>query len=201
MFTGIIEAMGKVVKFESEKLWIRVPFRRLDAGESVSVNGVCLTVAARRGKAYRFDVGPETVRVTTLASLKAGETVNLERALRMGDRLGGHCLTGHVEAMGRVTRIQKDGRSRWFDFKLPAALSRYTLAKGSIAIDGVSLTIAAKTRSGVRIMVIPHTLAWTTLGGRKAGDRVNVETDMMAKYAVSREGKKSNGVFKHSGRD
>jgi riboflavin synthase len=186
MFTGIIEAKGKVVKFDREKLWIRVPFRRLESGESICVNGVCLTVAARRGRAYRFDIGPETAKLTALTSLAGGDRVNLERALRVGDRLGGHWLTGHVEGTARVTRVQKAGRSRWFDFKLPAALSRHTVPKGSIAIDGISLTIAAKKRDGVRVMIIPHTLANTTLSERAVGDRVNIETDFMLKHAARR---------------
>jgi riboflavin synthase len=199
MFTGIIQAMGKVVKYDGKspphsrrasagrfggRLWIRTPFRKVRLGESISIEGVCLTVAARVGRDLAFDVGKETRRVTTLGTMKSGRRVNLERALRVGDRLGGHWVSGHVEETGRILKIEKTRGSVTFTFYAPNAIRRYAVPKGSLSIDGISLTVAALRGNRVRIMIIPHTLSHTTLQDKKVGDRVNMEPDLLAKYAL-----------------
>lgn len=186
MFTGIIAAVGKVVKYERSKLWVRAPFRRVSLGESISVEGVCLTVAGRRGDLLSFDVGPETARITTLGQLKAPARVNLERALRVGDRLGGHWVTGHVEETGTITQIERAGTNRWFYLRIPKSFLPLVIAKGSLAVDGISLTVVSRKARVVKLMLIPHTLAHTTLGSKKVGDVVNLEADLLAKYARAR---------------
>ena len=128
MFTGIIQAIGKVVKYDENRVWIQAPFSRIALGESISVNGVCLTVAARKGKCLGFDVGRQTQRITTLGDLKAGSSVNLERALRVGDRLGGHWVSGHVEETGRIASIQRAGQNWWVTLRLPASVGVIFLA-------------------------------------------------------------------------
>jgi len=184
MFTGIIQAVGKVVKFEKNRLWIRSPFKKIQPGESISIDGVCLTVSGRKGSALGFDIGPETARVTTLGNLQAASPVNLERALRYGDRLGGHWVTGHVEETGRIKKMERAGRNRWMTVDAPRSVARYAVAKGSLAVDGISLTVVSCRGKGVKFMVIPHTLSHTTLGLKKPGDRVNLEPDLLAKYAI-----------------
>lgn len=183
MFTGIIEALGKVVKCDGEALEIQSPFRRVRQGESISIDGVCLTVTRQTGSRLMFDVGPETRRVTTLGKLKPGERVNLERALQIGDRLGGHWVTGHVEETGTISRVAPSGPNRWITIKIPRRMARYIVPKGSLAVDGISLTIVDIRQDRARLMIIPHTLSHTTLGRKKPGDRVNLEPDIMAKYA------------------
>ena len=184
MFTGIIQAIGKVVKYDGKRLWITIPFRKVQLGESISVDGVCLTVAARKGRALAFDVGKETQRVTTLRAARPESRVNLERSLRVGDRLGGHWVSGHVEQTGRILKIEKAQQNWWYTFSVPKEIRRYVAPKGSLTIDGISLTVAASRRNRVRIMMIPHTLSHTTLRDKKIGDRVNMETDLLAKYAL-----------------
>jgi len=183
LFTGIIESIGRVLKYDGGSAWIRLPLRRLALGESIAVDGVCLTVSARRGGAARFDIGPETARVTTLGALKPGDRVNVERALRAGGRLGGHWVTGHVEGTGRVVRVDHQGRNRWVLIEIPRALERAVVRRGSLAVDGISLTVAGLKGRRVRVMVIPHTLKRTTLSAKGPGDAVNIETDMLARYA------------------
>jgi len=183
MFTGIIQAVGKIVKYEGNRLGIRAPFRHVRLGESISIDGVCLTVARKTGSTLLFDVGPETRRVTTLGRLRPGSRANLERSLRIGDRVGGHWVTGHVEQTGRIRKMEPAGSSRWMDIALPPAVARYVVPKGSLAVDGISLTVAALRKNRARIMLIPHTLEHTTLGAKKVGDTVNLEADILAKYA------------------
>jgi len=184
MFTGIIEATGRVVQFGGKRLWLETPLKRLKLGESVAIDGVCLTVSAIRKHGALFDVGPETRRITTLGKLHVGDRVNLERALRVGDRLGGHWVSGHVEGLAKIIRIEKEGKSFWYTFHVPAGLCKSILPKGSLAVDGISLTVAQIRGQQVRVMIIPHTLSHTTLGRKKAGDNVNIETDLLAKYAL-----------------
>jgi riboflavin synthase alpha subunit len=182
MFTGIIEALGKVVKYDGNRLSVWVPFRSWHLGESIAVDGVCLTATRRRGKVLTFDIGPETRRVTTLGALRVGSGVNLERALRMGDRLGGHLVSGHVEQTGRIEKLERDGPNRWIFISFPRFLRRYLIPKGSLTVDGISLTVVSIRRNVVKIMLVPHTLSHTTLGRKKPGDRVNLEPDLLAKY-------------------
>jgi len=156
-----------------------------DLGSSVAVNGVCLTVVERGSDTLGFDMGPETLTVTTLGDLAAGDPVNLERPLRMGDFLGGHIVQGHVDGIGLVTAVERAAdtsriRVEWQDPRL----APYLIAKGSVAVDGVSLTVAALEEGAFEVMVIPHTLAVTTLGAMRRGRRVNLETDMIGKYVL-----------------
>jgi riboflavin synthase len=184
MFTGIIQAIGHVLKYDDKRLWIGCSFRGIRLGESMSVDGVCLTVAARKGHRLAFDVGSTTQRVTTLGGLKSGSRVNLERALRVGDRLGGHWVSGHVEEMGRLVNVTKARQSCLYTFELPKDSLRYVVPKGSISLDGISLTVAEIRGRAIDVMIIPRTLSHTTLGNKKIGDRVNVEADLLAKYAL-----------------
>ena len=184
MFTGIIEAIGKITKRDRSTIWIQTPFKRLRLGESISIEGVCLTVSKIKGKTAAFDIGPETARITTLGKLPAGEPVNLERELRVGDRLGGHWVSGHVESLGRVRSLKRDGKNYWLTVDIPAPFRRFVIPKGSIAVSGVSLTVVARRGSRCTIMLVPHTLKHTTLADRKPGDAVNLETDLLAKYAL-----------------
>jgi riboflavin synthase len=174
MFTGIVREVGRVVSFDGGRLVVAAESTAA-AGDSVAVDGVCLTVVDGSGLA--FDVVSETLARTTLGGLEAGDGVNIEPALRAGDPLGGHYVQGHVDGVGRVRSL---GEPVWFD--APAELLRYLVEKGSIAVDGVSLTVAAVDDGGFAVALIPHTLAETTLGGLAPGDGVNLETDVLAKY-------------------
>jgi riboflavin synthase len=172
VFTGIVERTGRVVR-TGRRLAVDTGWRDLREGESVSVSGVCLTVARIEGAVAGFDVHEETARKTTLPRLKKGARVNLERALRAGDRLGGHVVQGHVDGTGRVLRA-----GRWLEVETP--LARQLVPKGSVAVDGVSLTVAELGADRFTIALIPLTRKRTTLGRAKQGDRVNVETDHLA---------------------
>jgi riboflavin synthase len=156
----------------------------LKKGESVAIDGACLTVASSKGKAADFDLGPETLRMTTLGSLKAGKPVNLERALRVGDLLGGHWVTGHVEGTGRIASIAQVQDACWVTVNIPRSLRATVLPKGSLAVDGISLTIAHVRGAQAKLMIIPHTWSHTTLSQKEAGDAVNLETDLLARYAL-----------------
>lgn len=189
MFTGLVTATAKVVARRSSPggavLSVDRPAACADAvlGESIAVSGVCLTVVAPLdAKVLRFDVSPETLARTTLGGLETGARVNLERALLPTDRLGGHVVAGHVDGTAEVLSVDRAGDSWTFTFALPAALTRYAVEKGSIAVDGISLTIASLRAGSFDVAVIPHTFAGTTLGVRKAGDRVNLEVDLLGKY-------------------
>jgi riboflavin synthase len=177
VFTGIVSERGRVVSFEGGRLLVRCNVRAA-VGDSVSVNGVCLTVVDGDHSRLAFDVVPETLdRVKPF-----GATVNLEPALRAGDPLGGHVVQGHVDGVGRVRAVEPEGEGKRIWVDLPAELLRYGVEKGSIALDGVSLTVAALDERGLAVALIPHTLAATTLGELAPGDPVNVEVDVLAKY-------------------
>jgi riboflavin synthase len=190
MFTGLVSAVARVVSLRSGAAGAVLAVERPPAfgdatvGESIAVSGVCLTLvpSAARGQALFFDVSSETLARSALGGLAAGAGVNLERALAAGDRLGGHIVAGHVDGTAEVLAVEKSGDSWTFRFSLPAPLARYTVEKGSIAVDGISLTVAALGESSFDVAVIPHTFTATTLGERKAGDRVNLEVDVLGKY-------------------
>jgi riboflavin synthase len=187
VFSGIIETLGTIAAVEparggGARLTVASPLRGLVLGESIAVNGACMTVTTRRGGRFTVDVSEESLRRTTLGALRRGTRVNLERSLRLGDRLSGHLVFGHVDGIGRVERIEPEGEGALYSFSLPAALARFLVEKGSIAVDGVSLTVFRCTARGFTVAVIPHTAAATTLGSRRPGDRVNVESDMLARY-------------------
>jgi riboflavin synthase len=191
LFTGIIQTTGRLERREASgagaRLTIATP-RALPAlaiGESIAVNGACLTVVAKRGSRFSVDVSPETLRRTTLAALAPGTRVNLERAVRVGDRLGGHLVQGHIDGVGTLDAIKPDGDWTLYRFRGPRTLSPYLVEKGSIAVDGVSLTVSACRGPSFTIALIPHTLAETTLGELRPGDRVNLEADVLLKHIES----------------
>jgi riboflavin synthase len=183
MFTGIVREVGTVDAFDGSRLVVAGAETAAGSavGDSVSVAGVCLTVVETEAGSLAFDVVPETLARTSLARLEPGDSVNLEPALRVGDPLGGHVVQGHVDAVGQVRSVAPEGDSRRMWFDAPDSVVRYCLEKGSIAVDGVSLTVAALDDDGVEIALIPHTLEVTTLGRLEAGDEVNLEVDVLAK--------------------
>jgi riboflavin synthase len=190
MFTGLIEGVGKISGArrmrEALRLEVAPPFpvEELTLGESVSVSGACLTVVGIRGRAFQVDVSPETLARSTLSAKKAGDQVNLERALRLGDRLGGHLVTGHVDGLGVLEERREGPEHLELTFNLPESLSPLVIEKGSIAVDGVSLTVNAVRDQAFTVNIIPYTARDTTLGELKTGDRVNLETDIIGKYVV-----------------
>jgi len=189
MFTGLIESVGivsdVVVTSSGFTLTIRTPMGwELHQGESVAVSGVCLTATTCSDAGWTADIGPETARVTTLGTLAPGRAVNLERSMRADGRFGGHFVQGHVDGVGVVDAIRQDGESYWIAVRIPADLEPYVILKGSIALEGVSLTVARLERSVVHVMIIPFTWAHTTVSSLRAGDRVNVECDMVGKYVA-----------------
>jgi len=191
LFTGIIATTGQLARREPRGAGARLtiatarPLARLALGESVAVNGACLTVVARRGTRFAVDVSPETLRRTTLGALEPGGRVNLERALRVGDRLCGHFVQGHVDGVGRLRTIRPDADWQLYQFDAPRSLAPYLVEKGSIAVDGVSLTIFGCANATFTVALIPHTLKETTLGDRRPGDRVNLEADVLMKHVAS----------------
>ena len=188
MFTGIIEemgvvkAVGRTLKGSGVTILAKTVLDGLKVGDSVTMNGVCLTVIGCDGTEMKADISPETLKVTTLGTLKAGDPVNLERAMRLGDRLGGHLVTGHVDGIGTIrSRVQDADAIQIVIEAAPDAL-RYCVPKGSIAVDGISLTINDVTDRSFRVTVIPHTATVTTLGVKHVGDQVNLETDLIGRY-------------------
>jgi riboflavin synthase len=189
MFTGIVQAIGAIVRVEPRGGDTRlvVDTRGLDAsdvliGDSICVSGVCLTAVAIDAAGIAADVSNETLSCTTLGSLKSGDCVNLEKSLRLSDRLGGHLVSGHVDGVGRVVAIEPDARSQRWTFEVPAELSRYIAAKGSVCIDGVSLTVNEVAANGFGVNLIPHTIGATTFQYKRIGAAVNIEVDLIARY-------------------
>ncbi|MEN3340581.1 MAG: riboflavin synthase [Acidobacteriota bacterium] len=189
MFTGLIEATGEVaeVKPTPEGSRVRVTTgiaRELAPGDSLSVNGVCLTVVAADAEGVHADISPETARVSALGTLRRGARVNLERPLRADARLGGHFVQGHVDATGTIEDIRPAGESFWVTVEFPPLLAPYIVRKGSIAIDGISLTVAGVDERRLDVQIIPYTWEHTTLKFAKKGDVVNLEVDILGKYVV-----------------
>jgi riboflavin synthase len=188
MFTGLIEDTGRVAAFDRRgeagnlRVETALPVEEIALGDSVAVNGACLTVTARSGVCLTFDVSPETIDRTTFRSIRPGSSVNLERALSLGERLGGHIVSGHIDCCGRLARLETRSGNRILEFALPPAHARYLVEKGSVAIDGISLTVNDVSAAGFSVNIIPHTLARTTLATLKPGDEVNIETDIIGKY-------------------
>jgi riboflavin synthase len=190
MFTGLIEAVGRIAASEAvggdRRLRIAVgdlPFADVALGESIAVSGVCLTVVSFDADSFSADVSNETLALTTLGALPVGAPVNLERALLPTTRLGGHIVAGHVDGVGHVERVSDDGRSQRWRFTAPPSLLRYVAVKGSIAVDGVSLTVNAVDARGFEVNLVPHTLAHTAFGQTPVGTAVNLEVDVIARYA------------------
>jgi riboflavin synthase len=188
MFTGLVEAVAPVVAVTPAGNGSRLVVEHapiasaLKLGDSVAINGACLTVVAIDGPAFHFEAGPETLRLTNLGELRAGDRVNLERALAFGDRLGGHLVQGHVDGRGVIDAKEVQGEWVFMAFRCAANLAAQMVPKGSVAVDGVSLTLVTVERERFSVMLIPHTLANTTLGFKEPGAAVNLETDMLAKY-------------------
>ena len=189
MFTGIIQAVGRLGPPEARggDLRLRIEAGGLDLsdaqlGESIAVSGVCLTVVAFDATGFSADVSNETLSLTTLGRLQGGAAVNLERALRAGDRLGGHLVSGHVDGLGRVEKRWPDARSERWRFAAPASLLRYVAVKGSICVDGVSLTVNAVDDRGFEVNLVPHTLEHTAFGATADGAEINLEVDVIARY-------------------
>ena len=188
MFTGIIEEMGTVKALRREAGAARLTLSAatvLDGtslGDSICVNGVCLTVVETGKNEFSADVAVETLRVTNLGELRTGAKVNLERALQLSARIGGHLVSGHVDAVGRLREKRDEGNGWRIFFEAPETVLRYVIKKGSIAIDGISLTVADVDRTGFSIAMIPHTAKLTTLGFKASGDSVNLESDIIGKY-------------------
>ena len=186
MFSGIVEAVGQVRRSSGNagglRLTIEAPFEGLLVGESVCVSGVCLTVVTASPPRFEVDVSAETLRRSKRRGLEAGREVNLERSLRLGDRLGGHLVFGHVDGIGVLRSAIAEGDSTLMRFAVPEEMSRYLVEKGSVAVDGVSLTVFACKGGEFTSAVIPHTAGATTLGKLRAGDEVNLESDMIARY-------------------
>jgi riboflavin synthase len=203
MFTGIVEDKGRVERISlrggEKRLTIEMPpnLTEVQLGDSINVNGACLTVAGMQEKRIEVDLSSETLDKTTLGELREGDRVNLERALRISDRLGGHIVTGHIDGIGVISEAASEREFLRFSIQLPAGLSRYVVEKGSIAIDGVSLTVNLCRGDEIGLTLIPYTLAKTTLIEKKTGGRVNVETDLLGKYVekiLGRDNQKREGL-------
>jgi len=203
MFTGLVEGVGELVGLTPMAGGLRLavktsfPAGELTLGESVAVAGACLTVVSLAPPRADFEVSPETIACTTFPLKKVGDRVNLERAVRLGDRLGGHLVTGHVDGVGVVREVRPGPAHTQMKFELPATLSRFVIEKGSIAVDGVSLTVNTCQGNTFTVNVIPHTARETTLASLKAGDRVNLETDIIGKYVarlLGKDGPQGEGV-------
>lgn len=188
MFTGIVEEVGqlKAITRRGGGVSLSIAAHRvtqgLTQGESIAVNGVCLTVVDCDAASFRVDVSPETLRRTNLGALRTGDGVNLERALRLGERLGGHYVTGHVDGTGTITRKVREGNALNYTIRTSPEILRYIVAKGSIAVDGISLTVVSLEETSFSVSIIPHTAQVTTLGKKGPGDMVNLECDLLGKY-------------------
>ncbi|RMH94212.1 riboflavin synthase [Lysobacter pythonis] len=190
MFTGLIQGVGRLDKTDAFGDDVRLhvatgslPFDAARLGESIAVNGVCLTVVAFDAASFAADASTETLALTTLGQLRPGAALNLERALLPTDRLGGHLVSGHVDGVGRVLAVWEDARAQRWRFSLPAALARYVAKKGSISVDGVSLTVNEAGEDFFEVALIPHTVSHTAFAETRVGDAVNLEIDLMARYA------------------
>ena len=190
MFTGLIEDVGRVSRWragaDGGELTFEtgLPGREISLGDSIAVNGCCLTVVKKAGRRLVVEVSPETLKRTNLADLREGGRINLERPLMLGDRLGGHMVTGHVDAVGQITRIDPSGDFTSFRFRTPASVGRLLVPKGSIAVDGISLTVNECSPRSFSVAIIPFTLEHTNLQSRGVGDRVNLEADIIGKYVL-----------------
>ena len=201
MFTGIVEEMGVIQGVDRSiqsvrfRILAKAVLEELEEGDSITVNGVCLTAVTPGSADFTVDVSPETLRVTNLGGLKAGDPVNLERAMRIMDRIGGHLVSGHVEGVGQVRERRQEGNALLLTIEAPASILKYCIRKGSIAVDGVSLTINDLAERSFSVSVIPHTAEVTTLGLKGPGAAVNLESDLIGKYIerLLRGGEPSEG--------
>ena len=204
MFTGIIEGVGRLAARQSIGGDVRftfnvgsLPFEYVQMGESIAVNGVCLTVVAFDAASFQADASTETLSLTTLGELAEGASINLERSMRPTDRLGGHLVSGHVDGIGRVLAISEDARAQRWRFAAPASLRRYIARKGSICVDGVSLTVNEVDDEGFEVALIPHTVANTAFSATGVGSAVNLEIDLVARYVERLISVPTNGQHPH----
>lgn len=198
MFTGLIQDLGTVESVSTGdvvEVWLRcaLPAKDFVHGESIACDGICLTVVELKPGMFRVQAAPETVRRTTLGRWRPGTRVNLEKALRVGDRLGGHWVQGHVDGVAEVLDVRADGGSRAMSFALPGVMAPFFVEKGSVCIDGVSLTLTAVERERFSVMLIPETVRQTTLGSKNVGDQVNLEADLVGKYVARIMGLRAAG--------
>lgn len=198
MFTGIIEELGSIdeVKKQGETISLSIKANKImediKLGDSIAINGVCLTVTDIHNNRFFADVMPETFQTTTLANLQKGTSVNLERAMRADSRFGGHIVTGHVDTIGKITKRERRQNAIYIDISLPPNFKHIVLLKGSIAIDGISLTVFNKADTSVTVSIIPHTANETVLGKKRVGEDVNIEFDVIGKYIYSIVGNKES---------
>jgi len=198
MFTGIVEEKGKVLRLEylshGKRLILELPVHLTDMqlGDSISINGVCLTVSERNRQTIGLDLSGETLQKTTLGELKEGNPVNVERALRLSDRLGGHIVTGHIDGIGEIVEKKEERDFVNLKLRIPKSISKYVVQKGSVAIDGISLTVNKCQGEEIQMTLIPYTLEKTILMDKKIGDRVNVEADILGKYVEKLLGREVN---------
>jgi len=193
LFTGIVEEIGKVNSINSLSLEVNCKkvLEETAVGDSICVNGICLTVVKIEGSSIKFDLSPETLRRTSLKFIKRGDWVNLERALKLSDRLGGHILQGHVDAVSKISSIKREGKAFSYTIKIPPNYKHLLVEKGSIGVDGISLTVAKVESNSFSVAVIPHTYENTNLKFKKVGDSVNLEFDIIGKYVEA--------ILKHGG--
>lgn len=200
MFTGIVENTGKVIRVESRGLINRLTFEipmgltEVSLGDSINVNGACLTVVEKKGQVVTVDLSSETLQRTNLSEVREGERVNLERALRLMDRLGGHIVTGHIDGIGTIIEKRKEGDFLRIRIQAPQSIMKYIVQKGSIAMDGISLTVNECVGDEIQMTLIPFTLQQTTLPEKRVGDRVNLEVDILGKYVESLLSRKNVGT-------
>ncbi|HWY35365.1 MAG TPA: riboflavin synthase [Nitrosopumilaceae archaeon] len=196
MFTGIIEGQGIVKKFDiktqnrsAAKMGIDLGnlAKGLQIGDSVAINGVCLTATHISQKQAEFEMIGETLKKTNLGMIKLGDKVNIERSLKVGERMEGHFVLGHIDGTGKIIKIEKLSKEIKFWIELPKDLDRFVVKKGSITVDGISLTLVDVLKNKISICIIPHTMKITNLGSKKIGDKVNIETDILGKYAISKD--------------
>ncbi len=198
MFTGIVETTGTVQALDGDRGGLKVTVEapsmaaEFEQGASVAVNGVCLTVVDHGDQAFSVEIVPETVSRTNFGNLQVGHRVNLERPLRLSDRIDGHLVQGHVDGVGRIAALEERGNSLFYEVEIPDDLTPFVIEKGSIALDGISLTIAGLAGNLAAVSIIPHTASVTTFGSRQIGDEVNIEVDMIGRYVAS---------LMHSGRN
>ena len=191
MFTGLIEDVGKIAALRIENhaavltIETKLPLRGMSRGASIAVNGACLTVVKKSARAFTVDVSPETLKRTSLQELAVGSAVNLERPMHLADRLGGHLVTGHVDGLAEILAMSTEGEFTIIRFAVPAVMTPLLVRKGSVAIDGISLTINDCRRGRFSVAIIPYTLQHTNLRARRVGDKVNIETDLIGKYVQS----------------
>jgi riboflavin synthase len=195
MFTGLIEDIGTLKSILPSRIEFDTKLDDIAKGDSISVNGVCLTIVSLNKNTFTIDYSPNTDNITTLARLKQNSKVNLERALKLSSRIGGHIVSGHVDGVGKIEKIEKLKEFYRVTFSCRKEISAYCVKKGSVAVDGISLTIASSSSAGLEIFVIPETFNNTTMQFKKAGDEVNIEADVLAKYVEKFLTNKTNGIL------